>query len=170
MAFSISIETRQLDHPILQLLTSTGVATAVHTPGEKWVSDDGREFQYVINDSGSGGVAAVAGAPAVWQGTTTRYCVTPDVSDAAGTGSGVAGAYLSVLGDTYYGFIQTAGFLKDAPVSDGSGAAGITADEPLGVSDDGYWTKITVGGTVDCVGGALEDDTSGYADIQIYPK
>jgi len=161
MAFSVTIATRQLDKPILQSLTSTGVATAVHEPGYTVTSDDGRVFKYVCFDSSD--VAAVAGAPCVIAQTTAddTYVVTADVSD----GSLVAeGAFLSVLTDTYYGWIQTKGFMKDAPVTNGAGAD-VGADDPLGATVDSMWTTVTVGGTTSTKAIAPEASASGIGNI-----
>lgn len=106
-AFALSYSTMDLDKPILQDLDSTGVATARHTPGYTVKNKDGREWTYILFDSS--GVAAVAGGPAVWAQTTTNKVVTSDVSDAGTLGEGFAGVFMSVLTDTYYGWIQTKG-------------------------------------------------------------
>lgn len=139
MAFSLTITTNQLDKPILQSLTSTGVATAVHPTGYTVKSDDGREFMYACNDSSS--VAAVAGAPAGLANTSsdTAYVVTPDVSDG---GSVAVGAFLSVLADTYFGWIQTKGILVDAPAS--GNQTELVAGDPL-YCIDANWKYGVVG-------------------------
>jgi len=163
MAFSVTIETRQLDKPILQALTSTGVATAVHEPGYTVTSDDGRVFQYVQFDSSS--VAAVAGAPAVAAQTTSdnEFVVTADVSDANLVG---IGAFMSVLTDTYFGWIQRAGFMKDVPITDGAGAD-VAAGDPVGATVDSLWTKVTVGGTTPESANATEASASGVGNIML---
>lgn len=163
MAFAVTINTSQLDKPILQSLTSTGVATAVHQPGYTVCSDDGRVFQYVEFDES--GVAAVAGAPCVFANTTddNEFVVTADVSD--GTLVPV-GCFLSVLTDTYYGWIQREGFVKDAPVTDGAGAD-VSAGDPLGPTADSLWTKVTVGGTTAEGATALENSSGGVGNIML---
>ena len=163
MAFTVTCLTRQLDKPILQALTSTGVATALHEPGYTVTADDGRVFKYVNFDSS--GVAAVAGAPAVYALTTTddTFVVTADVSDATLV---PCGAFLSILTDTYYGWIQTSGFIKDCPVTDGAGAD-VGANDPLGPTADSLWTKITVGGTTDTGAVAIENSSSGVGNIML---
>jgi len=168
MAFSLTINTRQLDKPILQSLTSTGEATAKHQVGYRVVSDDGREFMYIYHDSS--GIAAVAGAPCVIFPTTTDTAlglgyatVTPDVDDGA---LEAVGAYLSIMTDTYYGWIQTKGLLVDAPCTDGAGAD-VAAGDPLGATVDLLWTKITVGGTTGTGAIAKMAGASGYANVHL---
>jgi len=170
MAFTLTIDTADLDNPILCSLTTTGSSTPLHRAGYKTRCADGREFMYVYNDSSD--VAAVAGAPAVWFITTTDAakglgyaCVTPDVSD--GSESSI-GAFLSVLTDTYYGWIQTRGLLVDAPCTDGAGAD-IAAADPVGATANLLWTKITVGGTTETGGIALMAGSSGYANVHLLP-
>jgi len=161
MAFTVTCATSTLDKPILQSLTSTGVENSVHEPGYIVTAEDGRVFQYIEFDSS--GVAAVAGAPAVIAQTTSdnEYVVTADCSD----GSLVpVGAFLSILTDTYFGWIQTKGFIKDAPVTDGAGAD-VSAGDPLGPSTDSLWTKVTQGGTTKTGAVAPEASASGVGNI-----
>jgi len=141
MAFTLTIPTHTLDKPILQELDSTGVATALHEPGYRVRATDGREFTYVYFDNGQGNVAAVAGAPACYFGTTTDndFIVTSDVSDG---GDIACGCFLSILTDTYYGWIQTAGFVKDVPCS--GAQAETTSGDPL-YATDGVWKTGTMG-------------------------
>jgi hypothetical protein len=140
MAFSFTIKTQDLDQTILTSLTTTGSANPIDPPGLIVKSKDGREFQYVQHDSS--GVAAVAGAPCAIGQTTTdnAFVVTADVSDG---GSVAYGIFLSVLADTYWGWVQTKGFAVDAPSTDGSGA-NVAAGDPL-YATDGLWAKATVG-------------------------
>jgi len=161
MAFTLTCPTTMLDKPILQSLTSTGVATAVHEPGYTVEAQDGREFMYGKFDSS--GVAAVAGAPAVWAQTSgDDECIfTADVTDG---GLCAIGCFLSVLTDTYFGWIQTKGFVKDAPVTDGAGAD-VAAADPLGATADSLWTKVTIGGTTPEKAVAVEASSSGVGNI-----
>lgn len=168
MAFSLTINTSDLDKPILQSLTSTGETNPKHTPGYTVMSEDGRKFVYVFNDSS--GIAAVAGAPCVFFPTTTDtakglgyFAVTPDVSDGS---EASVGAFLSILADVKYGWVQTEGLLVDAPVTDGSGAD-IAASDAVGATANLLWTKITVGGVVETGGVALMAGASGFANIQL---
>lgn len=168
MAFSLTIDTSDLDKPILQSLTSTGESNPKHTPGYTVMSEDGRKFVYVYNDSS--GIAAVAGAPCVFFPTTTDtakglgyFAVTPDVSD----GKLVSvGAFLSILADIKYGWVQTEGLLVDAPVTDGSNGE-ISASDAVGATADLLWTQITVGNTTETGGIALMAGASGFANIQL---
>ena len=139
MAFALTVNTNEADKPILVSLTTTGTAAPVHEPGYRVNFQDGRQFMYVQHDSS--GVAAVAGAPCVIGQTTTddAFVVTADVSDG---GAVAVGAFTSVLADTYYGWIQTKGFMKDVP-SSGAQAA-VSAGDPL-YATDGVWKTATVG-------------------------
>jgi len=159
MGFSLTYDTSMLDKQILQALDSTGVASPLHTPGYTVRSDDGREWQYVQNDSSD--VAAVAGGPAALAQDTDGYVVTPDVSDAGSTGTGIRGAYMSVLTDQYYGWIQTKGKVVKAPCS-----TNVAAGNALYAGTDGRWDVATVG-THEPRAQALEADTEGYADIYL---
>jgi len=159
MAFSLTYDTEKMDKPILQALDSTGVATAVHTPGYRVTSDDGRVWQYVL--FASSGVAAVAGAPAAWAQTTTNMAVTADLSDAGTAGGGIAGCFMSVLTDTYYGWIQTKGQVVDAPMS-----TAVSAGDNLYAVTDATWdTANELSHIVRAI--ALEDDTGGYGTIML---
>ena len=168
MAFSLTIDTSDLDKPILQSLTSTGETNPKHTPGYTVLAEDGRKFVYVYNDSS--GIAAVAGAPCVFFITTTDtakglgyFAVTPDVSDG---GLISVGAYLAILADAKYGFVQTEGLLVDAPATDGANGE-IAASDAVGATADLLWTKITVGGTTETGGVALMAGATGFANIQL---
>ena len=153
MAFSVTCPSYMLDKPILQSLTSTGVEDPVHEPGFLVTATDGRIFQYGCFDSSS--VAAVAGAPVAWAQTSTDNTVvfTSDTSDGSDVG---IGCFLSILTDTYYGWIQRAGFVKDVPVS-------ATAGDPI-YAQDSKWTTGTVG-THHICGVALETDTSDVGNV-----
>ncbi len=163
MAFTITQATHKLDKPIFQALTSTGVATALHTPGHTIRSTDGREYKYIKFDSS--GIAAVAGAPCVVAKSEDTNVITADLSD----GKDVAvGCFLSILTDTYHGWIQTLGRAVDCPVS-GSEAA-VNAGEPLGaISADGdqVWSFVTVGGTSAEKAIARMDGSGGFATIEL---
>ncbi len=107
-AFALTYATHKFkDGIILQALDSTGSLSAKHEPGYTVRDTTGREWQYVLFDSG--GTAAVAGGPAFWAKTTTNQCVTSVNIGVGITGEGFAGVFMSVLTDTYYGWIQTRG-------------------------------------------------------------
>ena len=106
-AFSLTYSTHDLDKPILQALDSTGAATANHTAGYQVTDVDGREWTYVLFDSG--GTAGVAGGPAFWAQTTTNQCVTTVNTGVGITGEGFAGVFMSIPTDKYYVWIQTKG-------------------------------------------------------------
>lgn len=165
MAFTITQETHKLDRPILQALTSTGVSTALHVPGYIVRSTDGREYKYIKFDSS--GIVAVAGAPCAVAQTEDPNVITADLSD----GTIVAvGCFLSILVDTYHGWIQTLGRAVDCPVS-GSGAE-VNAGEPLGATTDQVWSFVTVGGTtaekaIARMDGVASTTAYGHATIEI---
>ena len=162
MAFTFVCTSDLLDKPILSALTTTGDANAVHKTGYRVRASDGREFMYIKFDSS--GVAAVAGAPAVFAQTTgtTDIVVTSDVSD----GSLVAcGAFLSILTDTYFGWIQTKGLLVGAPVTGSN--ADTSAGDPVGATVDAMWSKITVGGTTNTGGTCPAASSGGYGNIDL---
>ncbi len=107
-AFALTYATHKFkDGVILQPLDSTGVAAEAHDPGYTIRDNDGREWQYVLFDSG--GTACVAGGPAFWAKTTTNSCVTTVNTGTGIVGEGFAGVFMSVLTDTYYGWIQIRG-------------------------------------------------------------
>ncbi len=137
MAFSLTLETRQLDKPIMQNIDSTGEATAQHPRGYTVNSDDGRTFVYV--QALTADVEPLAGAPAVWALSTDQYVVTPDVSD---TASVACGAFMSILKNEYFGWIQTKGKVVDAPTS-GAQAVMTTGDGLYGT--DQVWKTGAVG-------------------------
>ncbi len=107
-AFALTYATQKFKGGvILQALDSTGSASALHEPGYTIRDTTGREWQYVLFDSG--GTACVAGGPAFWAKTTTNQCVTTSDIQIGTKGEGFAGVFMSVLTDTYYGWIQTRG-------------------------------------------------------------
>jgi len=161
MAFTFTQATHKLDKPILQALDSTGLSAAVHELGYTVNSQDGRQYRYV-KFVASGG-AAVAGAPCVWAQAATNNTVTEDVSDASLVS---AGAFVSILTDGYFGWIQTKGNLQGAPATDGAGAD-VAAGDPLGATADDLWTKVTVGGTTATTAIARAAGSGGFANIEL---
>ena len=141
MAFTLTAPSHILDKPILQALDSTGQATAAHEPGYTVLTEDGREFKYVQFDNGSGNVAAVAGAPCAFAPdiTDNEFVITSDISDGGAVGMG---CFLSILTDSYYGWVQTAGFVKDVPQSGAQDQ--VAAGDPL-YATDGVWKTGTIG-------------------------
>ena len=117
MAYSVP-NTNILNQQIISDLNTTGSTTALDQVGVIIDTQDGRSFQYVLNDSS--GVANVAGAPVAWQATTTRNVITPDLSDSSA--SGFAGVATAIIADVSYGWIQVGGFVPDAAVSTGVAA------------------------------------------------
>lgn len=162
MAFSLTYDTTTFDKPILQALDSTGESTAQHALGYRVCSTDGREWVYVLNTSSD--VAAVAGAPAVMANTTTNWVVTPDVSDGALVG---VGAYMSVLEDATYGWIQVKGKVVNAPCTDGSNGE-VAVSTNVGATVNAKWTTVTVGGTTAETAKVLEAGSGEEADIFLY--
>lgn len=128
------------------LVTSTGAAVALYPKGllreEETSSARGAEaFRYVYFDNGTA-VAAAAGALA-YRGVTAAnfWDVTSDVS---GVDSAfAAGAFQSIITDTYYGWVKTRGYESALKKSTGSGYG---------------WTK----GDVLYAGGAATDDGKAY--------
>ncbi len=107
-AFALTYASHKFkDGVILQGLDSTGLAAPAHEPGYTIRDTDGREWQYVLFDTG--GTACVAGGPAFWAQTTTNSCVTTVNTQTGLTGEAFAGVFMSVLTDTYYGWIQIRG-------------------------------------------------------------
>lgn len=72
-------------------------------------------------DNGTGNVASVAGGAAHWK-ARADYTVTSDQTDAESSLNGVAGAFLGVVTDGYYCFVQMGGV--QALVTDTTCAAG----------------------------------------------
>jgi len=163
MAFAITQATNQLDLTLLQALNSTGVVSPAYEPGTVLTSTDGRKYQYVQFDNGSGNIAAVAGAPCAYapDATDNECVVTSDLSDG---GSIAIGCFLSVLTDTYYGWIQIAGFVKDVPVSGNQAEA--AAGDALHGNTDATWSYTAVGsGHVKAT--AIEASVSGVGNIML---
>ena len=160
MAFTLTCPTYMLNKPILLGLTSTGEESASHEPGYTVLAEDGREFKYVQFDSSD--VPAIAGAPCAFAQTTSDngFVVTADVSDGA---DAAIGCFLSILTDAYFGWIQTAGFVKDVPCS-GSQAETTAGDELYGT--DGVW-KTGVVGTNHIAAVAVENSSSAIGNIML---
>ena len=153
MAYSVPDES-ELRDVVLVDLDTTGVTTAQPFAGYEVATRTGKVFQLVKFDSS--GVAAIAGAPAVWQKTSTAYVVTADVSD--GGSYAFAGVFCAVIADTKYGYIQKKGECT-AKVS-----SGVSAGDPLYVANDGYFDTATEG-THHIVAYAKTDASSGEATV-----
>lgn len=164
MAFTITQATSRLDKPILQALTSTGVSAPVHTLGYTVTSTDGRKYRYILFDSSA--LAAVAGAPCVVAQDEDPNVVTADLSDGTLVATGM---FLSVLVDTYYGWIQTEGRAVDCPCTGVN--TQVLVGVPLYAIDDGTaraWATATVG-THHIKAMSRMQAVSGYATIQLLP-
>ena len=85
------------------------------------VEQNGKVYRLVKFDNGTGDVASVAGGAAHWK-TRADYIVTSDYTDAEAPLNGIAGAFLGVVTDGYYCFIQLGGL--QAVVTDTTAAAG----------------------------------------------
>lgn len=165
MAFSFTQATSKLDKLAMQVLTSTGISVPVHKLGYTVTSTDGRKYRYVRFDSS--GLAAVAGAPCVVAASEDPNVITADVSDG---GSVAIGCFLSVLTDTYYGWVQIEGRAVDCPCTDGANAE-VAMGDPLYGADDAttaLWTKATIG-THHVKAIARMAGSGGYATIQLLP-
>ena len=171
MAYAVP-STHKLMDPIISALDGTGDTYVEEAyVGYKVRTNDAQEFQRVLFTCS--GVAATAGAPAVWVDTTEDYVVTSDVSDVAdglmtAAGTGFAGLFTGNNStNRKYMWIQTKGLAADALVS-----TGVSANDGLVVEADGFLEKassITTasGYPLQIVALALEDDTSGVADIML---
>lgn len=68
----------------------------------------GKVYRLVKFDNGAGNVASVAGGVAHWK-DRDAFVVSSDQSDAVAGINGVAGAFLGVITDAYYCFVQIGG-------------------------------------------------------------
>lgn len=101
------------------------------------IEDDNKVYRLVKFDNGTADVASAAKGVAHWKDRST-YTVTSDCTDAEMVNNGVAGIFLGVLTDGYYGFVQIGGLASfttgggvskgDAVVSKGVDLTGITMD------------------------------------------
>ncbi len=83
--------------------------------------ENGKCYRLVQFDNGTGNVASVDGGAAHWK-TRASNIVTSDYTDAEAPLNGVAGAFLGVITDQYYCFVQMGGV--QAVVVDTTCAAG----------------------------------------------
>lgn len=102
---------------------------------------DGKCYRLVQFDNGTGNVAAVVGGAAYWK-SKASYIVTSDATDAeAAAVNGVAGGFLDVLTDQYYGLIQIGGDQTGVSVAAGTAVggqlSGSTTDMQLAKTDAG---------------------------------
>lgn len=83
--------------------------------------DNGKAYRLVKFDNGASNVASAAGGAAHWK-TRADSVVSSDQSDAEATVNGVAGAFLGVVTDLNYCFVQMGGL--QTVTTDGSADAG----------------------------------------------
>ncbi len=98
--------------------------------------EDAKIYRLVKFDNGSGNVAATVGGVAHWK-TRASYIVTSDQTDAEASLNSVAGGFLAILTDLYYGFIQLGGLQSITVVTTsaaGSAMVGTTTDLALAVA------------------------------------
>lgn len=101
------------------------------------IQDSDKVYRLVKFDNGGHNVASAANGVAHWKDRST-FTVTSDCTDAEMVNNGVAGIFLGVLTDGYYGFVQIGGLATfttgggvskgDAVVSKGVDLTGITMD------------------------------------------
>ncbi len=139
-------------------LTTTGDATPV-VPVGTLCHQNGNTYRYIYFDNGDGNVAAAAGLE-VFMYDVTTWTVTTDYSYAGSKINLVCGILLSVLTDTYYGWMQIGGY-HSAVLANGDGD--IVAGDLLiaGAADTGV-NRMTAGtaATNRVVGVAVADDTA----------
>ncbi len=147
-AFALSYSTNKFkDGVILQPLDSTGTVGATHAPGYTIRDTEGREWQYVKYSSG--GTASVAGGPAFWCQTTTNGCVTTVNTQTGITGEAFAGVFMSIMTDSYYGWIQTRGktMARCSTVTIGCGVTVLVTEGAFEVGTEG--TNTIIGHTME---------------------
>lgn len=101
------------------------------------VEDNGKVYRLVQHSDGTGAVATASGWVAHWE-DKANFLVTSDQTDAETAIAGVAGAYLGVVTDQNYCWIQIGG---DGPC--GTSAAGAIGDPLSGGTTDGVLTINT---------------------------
>jgi hypothetical protein len=97
------------------------------------IQDADKCYRLVKFDNGTANVASAANGAAHWKDRST-FTVTSDQTDAESTINGVAGIFLGVLTDSYYGFIQIGGlcsFTTGGSVTKGDLCIGTTTDLTL---------------------------------------
>lgn len=126
-------------------LTKTYTASELATEGtgfgvgDTFVDKDGKRYKFILFNNGAGNVASVAGNAAYYYGASgaadaaTLYTVTMDLTDAVLP----AGAFMSVIADGSYGWIQTWGPYT-ATTAFTAGADG-NAMTHIGAGADGTW-------------------------------
>jgi hypothetical protein len=143
-------------------VTSTGSATQLYPKGqvrveEGTVAAGASTYRYVYFDNGAGNIAAAAGAIA-YRGVTAAnfWDVTSDVSDV--DSAFAAGAFQSVIVDTYYGWIKTKGYQSNLKKSTGTGL-GWTKGDALyaggAATDDGKAYRIKLAATTKVTGAEI---------------
>lgn len=69
---------------------------------------DGKCYRLIKFNNGAGNVAAIVGGAAYWKDKAT-WVVTSDLTDQEASANSVAGGFVDVLTDGYYGLIQIGG-------------------------------------------------------------
>lgn len=96
------------------------------------VEDSAKCYRLVQFNNGTGDVASVAGGAAVWK-TRASYIVSSDGTDSEAPLNGCAGAFLNVVTDLYYCWVQMGGV--QALVTDTTQAAGTALIMPATTTD-----------------------------------
>lgn len=137
-------------------------ATAKNPIGSK-IRWKGNTYRYVKFDNGTSNVASAAKGAAHWKTLTPTTSppvatVTSDQTDACFGVNGVAGIFLGVITDQYYGWIQVGG---QAQVTAGAGT--VEGDQLVGGTTDLQLERIASGSnlTNKLVGIVKEGSTSG---------
>ena len=94
--------------------------------------ENGKVYRLVQFDNGTGNVASVAGGAAVWK-TRASFIVSSDGTDSEAALNCIAGAFLRVVTDQYYCFVQIGGL--QAVVTDTTQAAGTALIAPATTTD-----------------------------------
>jgi len=101
---------------------------------------DGKCYRLVKFSNGTGSVACVVGGAALWE-DKDNFLVTSDATDAEAGVNSVAGGFVDVLTDGYYGLIQIGGDQTGVKVDAGTAIAdqlsGSATDLTLVHTDDG---------------------------------
>ena len=135
--------------------TATQLANDGSAPGKNDVYADsaGKRYRFVVYNSGTGSVAAVAGKAAYMYGTAASSSgevdmVTMDLTDSVGSNALVAGLFMSAPGNGEYGWIQTWGPATFAgSFTSGGTTDGIQLRGPVTAGTDGDLTQYEIAGS-----------------------